>query len=49
MVAPMLGAVIAAPLYWLVIEAGHPPTKDEDVGTVQTQRATKSQIDYETL
>jgi len=25
LVAPMLGAAIAAPVYWLLVEAHHPP------------------------
>ena len=48
--APMVGAAIAAPLYWFVIEANHPqqPEKDTDeVGTVQDQRPVTPQIDYE--
>ena len=49
MIAPMVGAVIATLLYWLVIEANHPVLQDEeDVGTVQGRRTIPPQADYET-
>jgi len=34
-VAPMVGAAIAAPVYWLLIEALHPPSNEEEPRTIQ--------------
>ena len=43
MVAPMVGAAIAAPLYWFVIEANHPPDEDPE----RDHRSVNPQLGYE--
>jgi len=48
-IAPMIGAVIAAPLYWFVIEANHPEIKGEgEEVSLQGKRTIPPQLDYET-
>ena len=47
LIAPMIGAVIAAPLYWFMIEANHPETSEGDVGAVQGKRTLTPQKESE--
>ena len=50
LIAPMIGGAIAAPVYWLFIEANHPErkTSDGDDVSVQGKRTITPNLDYQT-
>ena len=52
LIAPMIGGAIAAPVYWLFIEANHPDhpeRRDGDDVSVQGKRTiTPNNLDYQT-
>ena len=48
LIAPMIGAVIAAPLYWFVVEGNHPEGSEDEVSTLQGRRTFTPQEDFET-
>lgn len=44
-IAPMVGGAIAAPIYWLFVEANHPPLQDEEeIGVVQGKASKDTEL-----
>ena len=45
--APMLGGVIAVPIYWFMIEVNHPPTDEKEEKEEEEERKNEKQESHQ--